>query len=152
MCSQVQEQGEVTMSAIVLEAVRQQHTEGPDGSLPTGRPRLVLVPTGAEAAREARAARDTQPPLRLTRFGRLVVSLLVAGAVSVLGVGLAGQLASASAEPRTVTVQSGQTLSGIAARELPELAVADGVVELQLANSLSTPAIHAGQQLVIPAR
>ena len=140
------------MSAIVLEAVRQQHTEGPDGSLSTGRPRLVLVPTGAEAVREARAVRGTQPPLRLTRFGRLVVSLLVAGVVSVLGVGLAGQLASASGEPRTVTVQSGQTLSGVAARELPELPVADGVVELQLANSLSTAAIHAGQQLVIPAR
>lgn len=136
------------MSAIVLEAVRQQHTEGPALSQPTARPRLVLVPTGREAVRVARA---TQPPLRLTRFGRLVLSLLIAGVVSVLGVGLAGQLASASGEPRTVTVQAGQTLSGIAARELPELSIADGVVELQLANSLSTPAIHAGQQLVVPA-
>lgn len=88
MCSPVQEQGEVTMSAIVLEAVRQPHTEEPARSQSTGRPRLVLVPTGPEAARAARAAR---PPMRLTRFGRLVVTLLVAGVVSVLGVGLAGQ-------------------------------------------------------------
>ena len=137
------------MSAIVLEAVRQPHTEEPAGSQPTGRPRLVLVPTGPEAARAARAAR---PPMRLTRFGRLVVTLLVAGVVSVLGVGLAGQLASATGEPRTVTVRAGQTLSGIAARELPELSTAEGVVELQIANALSTTSIHAGQQLVVPGR
>ncbi|WP_256795410.1 LysM peptidoglycan-binding domain-containing protein [Terrabacter sp. Ter38] len=134
------------MSAIVLEAVRQPHTEEPARSRPTGRPRLVLVPTGPEAARAAR------PPMRLTRFGRLVVTLLVAGVVSVLGVGLAGQLASATGEPRTVTVQAGQTLSGIAARELPELTPAQGVVELQIANALSTTSIHAGQQIVVPSR
>lgn len=143
------------MSAIVLEAVRHQHAAGPARPAPTGRPRLVLVPTGPDADRQVRRSRavgDAQPPLRLTRFGRLVVSLLVATVVSVLGVGLAGQLASASGEPRTVTVQSGQTLSGVAARELPELPVSDGVVELQVANGLSTTAVHAGQQLVIPAR
>ncbi len=137
------------MSAIVLEAVRQPLTEEPARSQATGRPRLVLVPTGPEAARAARA---TQPPMRLTRFGRLVVALLVAAVVSVLGVGLAGQLASATGEPRTVTVRSGQTLSGIAARELPELSTSEGVVELQIANGLSTTAIHSGQQLVIPGR
>ena len=140
------------MSAIVLEAVRQPHTVEPVRSQPTGRPRLVLVPTGPEAVRAARLARATQPPLRLTRFGRLVVALLVAAVVSVLGVGLAGQLASATGEPRTVTVQSGQTLSGIAVREMPELTAAEGVVELQIANGLSTTAIHTGQQLVIPGR
>jgi hypothetical protein len=137
------------MSAIVLEAVRQPHTEEPARSHPAGRPRLVLVPTGRDAARIDRAAR---PPLRLTRFGRRVVTLLVAGIVSVLGVGLAGQLASATGEPRTVTVQSGQTLSGIAARELPDLTTAEGVVELQIANALSTTAVHTGQQLVVPGR
>ena len=136
------------MSAIVLEAVRQRgNVEA--APLPVGRPRLVLVPTGREAVAAARAS---SPRLRLTRFGRLVRTLLVAGVLAVLGVGLAGQLASASGDARTVTVQSGQTLSGIAARELPELPVADGVVELQVANSLSTSQIHAGQQLVVPAR
>ncbi len=140
------------MSAIVLEAVRQPHSEETLRSQATGRPRLVLVPTGPEVARAARTARATQPPMRLTRFGRLVVALLVAAVVSVLGVGLAGQLASATGEPRTVTVRSGQTLSGIAARELPELTTSEGVVELQIANGLSTTAIHSGQQLVIPGR
>ena len=50
------------MSAIVLEAVRSPHTEEPARSLPTGRPRLVLVPTGRDATRAARAARAARPP------------------------------------------------------------------------------------------
>lgn len=136
------------MSAIVLEAVRQRRDDR-GTQLPAGRPHLVLVPTGREAVAAARAA---APAMRLTRFGRLVRTVLVAGVISVLGVGLAGQLASASGDARTVTVRSGQTLSGIAARELPELSVTDGVVELQVANGLSTSQIHTGQQLVIPAR
>ncbi|GAB3884088.1 LysM peptidoglycan-binding domain-containing protein [Terrabacter terrigena] len=134
------------MSAIVLETVRQPQTSEPR---PVARPHLVLVPTGREAVRAARSAR---PPLRLTRFGRFVVALLVATVVSLLAVGLAGQLASASSGSRTVTVTSGQTLSGIAAHELPQLSVTDGVVELQVANGLSTTEIHVGQQLVIPGR
>ncbi|MER7074033.1 LysM peptidoglycan-binding domain-containing protein [Terrabacter sp. NPDC000476] len=151
------------MSATVLTAVRPiatQEQQAPSG--PQGRPRLVSVPTGREAGRTARAARiardprtapagrDARVPMRLTRFGRLVVSLLVASVVALLAVGLAGQLASATGEPRTLTVQPGQTLSGIAARELPGLSRADGVLELQLANGLSTSQIHAGQQLVVP--
>lgn len=135
------------MSAIVLETVRQRRDDRVT-ELPVGRPQLVLVPTGRQSVAAARAA---APAMRLTRFGRLVRTVLVAGVISVLGVGLAGQLASASGDARTVTVRAGQTLSGIAARELPELSVTDGVVELQVANHLSTSQIHTGQQLVIPA-
>ena len=100
--------------------------------------------------RAARVARASEPPLRLTRLGRLVVALLVAAAVAVLGVGLAGQLATAGSAPRAVTVVSGDTLSEIAARELPGLPIADGIIEIQLANSLSTSQVHAGQTLLIP--
>jgi len=141
------------MSAIVLEAVREPHAERAGRQSSTARPHLVLVPTGCDAAQGSRAAHHPAPrsPMRLTRFGRLVRTILVASVIALLGVGLAGQLASATGDPRTVTVQSGQTLSGIAARELPELPVTDGVVQLQVANSLSTSQVHAGQQLVIPA-
>jgi hypothetical protein len=137
------------MSAIVLEAVRQPYVEGSDRPREADRPRLVLLPTGRDAVR---VARDSRPALHLTGFGRLVVSALVAGLIAVLAVGLAGQLASASGESRTVTVQSGQTLSAIAARELPDLSVGEAIVELQVANRLSTAAVHAGQRLVVPAR
>jgi hypothetical protein len=114
------------------------------------RAHLVLLPTGRDAVRVARAVREQQPPLRLTRFGRLVVGLLIAAAVAVLGVGLAGQLASASSAPRPVTVVSGDTLSEIAARELPGLPIADAVIEIQLANGLSSSQVHAGQTLLVP--
>ena len=114
------------------------------------RAHLVLVPTGPDAVRAARAARATQPPLRLTRLGRLVIALVVATAIAVLGVGLAGQLATASSAPRAVTVVAGDTLSEIAARELPGLPIADGVIEIQLANGLSSSQVSAGQALLIP--
>ena len=51
----------------------------------------------------------------------------------------------------TVTVQAGQTLSAIAAHELPEMPVREGVARLQLANGLSSSEVHAGQVLQIPA-
>lgn len=114
------------------------------------RAHLVLVPTGPDAVRAARAARATEPPLRLTRLGRLVIALVIAAAIAVLGVGLAGQLATASSAPRAVTVVAGDTLSEIAARELPGLPIADGVIEIQLANGLSSSQVSAGQALVIP--
>lgn len=147
------------MSAIVLEAVREPRAERVGRRSSTARPYLVLVPTGRDAAGAnrvwARSGQQVRPfslrsPMRLTRFGRLVRTLLVASVIALLAVGLAGQFASATGDPRTVTVQSGQTLSGIAARELPALTVADGIVRLQVANGLSTSQVHAGQRLVIP--
>jgi hypothetical protein len=136
------------MSVVALDAVRRQRAAQSEPPVPE-RPHLRLVPTGSDAVR---TARNAQPPLRLTALGRLVVAVLVAVVVTALAVGIAGQLASASSQPHTITVQWGQTLSGIAARELPDLPVSEGVVELQMANALSTSQIHAGQRLVIPAR
>ncbi|HET7397991.1 MAG TPA: LysM peptidoglycan-binding domain-containing protein [Intrasporangium sp.] len=111
------------------------------------RPRLVLVPTGASAVR---AAREARPALRPTRFARLLLALLVAAALGLLAVTVAGSFASASGHSRAVTVEAGDTLSQIAARELPELPVADGVVQLRLLNELPTSEVHAGQTLRIP--
>ncbi|OFE16454.1 peptidoglycan-binding protein [Humibacillus sp. DSM 29435] len=124
---------------------------GTPGARPLGqpaRPRLSLVPTGRHAAEAARAER---PSLRLTRFGRLTVTVATLAVVIALGIGLTSQLASAAAEGRPVTVESGQTLSQIAARELPDVPVREGVASLQLANGLSTDQVHAGQQLLVPA-
>ena len=137
------------MSAIVVEAAhRQQAQETLRDPLPAhrGRAHLVLVPTGPDALGPARTER---PRLRLTRRGRLV-ALLVAALLAVTAVAAAVQRAAATSEPRVVTVQPGQTLWGIASRELPDLPVTSGIVELQLANSLSSSQIHVGQRLVIP--
>ncbi|GAA6527134.1 LysM peptidoglycan-binding domain-containing protein [Intrasporangium sp. DVR] len=105
---------------------------------PAPRPRLVLVRPVA------------QPTYRLTSRGRLVVAFLVALLLAGLALAVAGQLASASGRPESITVEAGQTLSEIASRQLPHLPIAEGVVELQLANNLSTSHLHAGQTIVIP--
>lgn len=135
------------MGATVLKLAAAAQAAGPPAHAAAVRPRLALVPTGPGARGRSRA----EPvPLRLTRFGRLVVTVAVALAVSALAIGLVGQLASASGDSRPVIVQSGQTLSQIAARELPGLPIRDGVVALQLANGLSSVHVQTGQRLVIP--
>ena len=114
------------------------------------RSHLVLLPTGHDAVLAARTRRDLEPPLRATRLGRLVIALVVAAAIALLGGGLAGQLSSAGGAPRSVTVVPGDTLSEIAARELPGLPISEGIVEIQLANSLSSDHVSAGQRITVP--
>jgi LysM repeat protein len=112
------------------------------------RPRLVLVPTG-----DAVPAR-VQQRLRLTRAGRLAITLTVAAMlllVGVLAVVTTAGAASAPVADHAVTVVEGQTLSEVAARELPALPVAEAVAQLQLANNLPSAQVHAGQVLVVPA-
>ena len=79
----------------------------------------------------------------------MVLAALALVVVALLGgVGIRG---AGAAEPtRTVTVAPGQTLSEVAAAELPELSISDGIVAIQLANRLSTAQVGAGQQLTIP--
>ena len=133
----------------------------PPGQAPGApRPRLHLVPTGREAQSAPNAA-----PLRISRFGRLLVTATVVVVAVVLASTLLGTflgstflgstfLGAGSATAgidHTVTVTSGQTLSGIADTELPTLPIAEGVAQIQLANQLNTSEVHAGQQLAIPS-
>ena len=106
------------------------------------RAHLVLLPGGAA---------DVAPtgPLRLTRRGRLVLAGLAL--VLAVGLGLVGLRAAGAAEaPRVVTVEAGQTLSEVAATELPDLSISDGILAIQLENRLTTAQVSAGQHLVIP--
>lgn len=64
--------------------------------------------------------------------------------------GLAGAVIPGE-DPVTVTVEPGQTLSEIAATTMPGLPLDRAVVEIQLANALSSMHVQAGQTLVIPA-
>jgi LysM domain len=118
----------------------------PERSLQPSRPALRLVPTGPDVTVPHRA-------VRLSRRGRLVrttgaVALAVALGWTVVTSLTAGALAPA----HSVTVETGQTLSSIAARELPDLPVGEGVARIQLANGLSSSDVHAGQVLKIPVR
>ncbi|HET8593888.1 MAG TPA: LysM peptidoglycan-binding domain-containing protein [Intrasporangium sp.] len=68
-----------------------------------------------------------------------------------LGFSATSAFAAAPTQTHTVTVEAGQTLSEIAASQLPALSLGDAIVEIQVANGLSTDQVHAGQTLAIPA-
>ena len=111
------------------------------GSSAPRRPHLVVLPGGAQPA--------VAGPVRITRRGRLALLGLALAIAAV--VGLMGMRGAGAVEPlRTVTVPAGQTLSEIAAAELPELSISQGILAIQLANQMSTAQVSAGQQLVIP--
>ncbi|MBA4083541.1 MAG: peptidoglycan-binding protein [Kytococcus sp.] len=114
----------------------------PRGARPARSRHLVSVPTG-DAALAHPATR-----LRMTRRGRLAVTTSMLLVASVAGAAMA--FGGPATQPEQVTVRSGQTLGQIAAAELPELPVQQGVARLQVANGLSTSYVHAGQTLTIP--
>ena len=78
------------------------------------------------------------------------ISVAALMAVVLTGVVFGVGAASGSID-HTVTVRSGQTLSGIAATELPQLPMAEGVAQIRLANHLNTSEVHVDQQLGIPS-
>jgi len=112
------------------------------GSAGPRRPQLVVLPGGAGQPSVA-------VPVRITRRGRLALTGLAVALAAVLGlIGVRG--AGAVEPPRILTVPAGLTLSEIAAAELPDLSISDGILAIQLANNMSTAQVSAGQQLVIP--
>jgi len=109
------------------------------------RPQLVSLPTGAAVPTVP------APPLRITRAGRLALTLTVVVAAIALAVALfSGGSASATVIDHATTVAPGQTLSEIATQQLPQLPMAEAVAQLQIANDLTGSDIHAGQTLLIP--
>jgi hypothetical protein len=108
------------------------------------RPQLVSVPTGEDVVIRPAG------PLRLTRAGRLAITVTVAVAAVVLATLLSGG-ASAAVVDHSTTVGTGQTLSEVAAAQLPQLSISEAVARLQVANDLSGSDVHAGQTLLIPA-
>lgn len=108
------------------------------------RPQLVSVPTGS-------AVQD-QPavPLRITRAGRLAITLSVVVVAVALSIALFTRGASATVIDHSTTVGAGQTLSEIAVQQLPQLPMAEAVAEIQVANDLTGSDVHAGQTLLIP--
>ena len=105
--------------------------------------------------RRTAAAGARPSSLRLTRRGRLAVSLAAAGVA--LTVGMAAQSAVAEAprtaiEVQTRTVAAGETLWEIAASiTAPGQDVRDVVAELSALNALAGGDLQAGQQVLVPA-
>lgn len=122
-------------------------------ALPPRRTRhLVAVPTTARGGRTVDAPAT---PLRLTRRGRLLVTLLCSAvvlAVAVVGARVAWADSSAAAPATTqVTVLPGQTLWEIASTADPSADPRDAVIEIRDLNGLPDSQVFAGQVLTVPA-
>jgi hypothetical protein len=122
----------------------------------------IVVPDRAERSRSGADARVSPAPLRLTRRGRIVVSVLLVTILS-LTVLLMTMLVSGHAQATNhgepgagyqgmhqVVVQPGQTLWSIAAKADPSADPRDVVREIMSANALGSPSITAGQLLWVP--
>lgn len=108
-------------------------------------------PTGRTATR--RPAR--QPQVRLTRRGRVVITLLLLGLVLVAAVLLGGTSvatgdAGTDVPTRTVVVDEGDTLWQIAGEVAESGEVREMVHRIEKLNSLSGPALVEGQELAVP--
>jgi len=112
----------------------------------TVRPELRLVLPGERAMAPVRVA------TRINRRGRLLVTLTVLAAALSLGLMLATSVMASGPEiDHATTVSAGQTLSEVAAAQLPGLPINEGVARIQLANGLNTSQVQAGQSLLIPS-
>lgn len=97
--------------------------------------------------------RVERPPLRLTRRGRIVFTLLlitVAAMAVVLVAAPPGRAADPPAPRPTVVVGSGDTLWIIAERHLPRRDRFATIEEIRRLNRLDGYRVRAGQQLVLP--
>lgn len=119
-------------------------------TISAGLPGLHRLSGGAQ--RRTRVA----APLRLTRRGRLLLTLLVVVGLLLGGVLLTGGLASAGTEPgaaataERVTVRPGDTLWSIAEREAPGVDPRDTVEDILRLNQLDSVAVEAGSVLLLP--
>lgn len=114
---------------------------------------LRVVPTGPEACGGGRAVGVRVAPdgIRLTGRGRRVLGVALTAVLLVGGGAAARAWAAAPAgSTRTVTVHSGETLSGIAHRAYPSMPVSDAVTKVALANDLNGLQVTAGQHLQLP--
>ncbi|MBX3091571.1 MAG: LysM peptidoglycan-binding domain-containing protein [Cryobacterium sp.] len=102
-------------------------------------------------------ARAPQPRLRLTRRGRAVLSVLVAGFVLVLALALSlnGGMATATSELSSgsfhyVTVEAGQSLWQLAETIAPGADPRDVISDIVHLNQLQSSVVHPGERLAIP--
>lgn len=113
---------------------------------PTQRPRLRVVRDHERAA-----------PARLTRRGRLTVTLVFLGAVLLAAVAFGARSAATGdagspVPTRMVQVGPGDTLWGIASQVAGPGQVREKVLQIEELNALPGPALRVGQRLAVPMR
>jgi len=118
----------------------------------TVRPPLRLVASDGVSSPDELEFVSVASVARLTRRGRLVITVMATVAIAALALVLAASVDAAAPEiDHATTVAVGQTLSDVAAAQLPSLPIPDAVARIQLVNDLSSSQVHAGQSLLIPA-
>ncbi len=102
----------------------------------------------------ANDVRHVEAPLRLTRRGRAVVLALLVLLASLASAVLFTSASRAEQPPSgarpTIVVQPGDTLWGIATREMPGRHGQAAVDELRQLNALEGYGVHAGDVLILP--
>jgi len=118
----------------------------------TARLKLRLVGAQERLGPGEHACATAGSAIRFTRRGRLVITLMAVAAVVTLAMVLAASVDAAPPQiDHATTVLAGQTLSEVAAVQLPSLPIRDAVARIQLVNGLNSLQVHAGQSLLIPA-
>lgn len=96
----------------------------------------------------------TQPRVRLTRRGRLVIVifalLLIAGLAAALST--AARAAARGGPAQVAVVQPGDTLWSVAARSRPSDDPYAVIEQIRTLNGLADYTIHPGQELTMPGR
>lgn len=94
-------------------------------------------------------------PIRLTRRGRVVLTLLMMVGLVVAGFTLGRGSSQAAGRvhhvQHTVTVQAGDTLWSVAERVAPHADTREVVAEIQSLNKLASAMVEPGEQLVVPS-
>lgn len=117
--------------------------------LPKVAPARHLRLVGEAEVRTAHSSVSTRS--RLTRRGRLSITVALTIAALALASTMVLSGGAANATSQEIVVQADQTLSQIAAAELPNTRLDMAIVDIQLANNMSSDQVAAGQTLVIPA-
>lgn len=136
------------MSAIALHDLRD--IEPVEVSRSPRRNHLRLVTPGELAPSEATPSMGRGEALRLTRRGRLAITLAAATVLVLTLAAALGMFPAAASGGHNVVVQPGQTLSHLAVTELPELPMDRAIVAIQVANDLNSLDVQAGTELTIP--
>ena len=100
-------------------------------------------------------ATDTHGPVRLTRRGRALLVLLLAGLLlAAFSLGQQDSQAAsevgAPAEVQTVVVQPGESLWSVAQRIAPDNDPREVIAQIQRLNDLESSTLHVGQHLLLP--
>ena len=118
----------------------------------------IAGPTQTSTGRKPGATTGaTTGAVRLTRRGRIVVTLLLVGLLFGAFVIFSGQSVAtgetgATVPTRTVVVGEGDTLWDIASEVAEDGDVREAVHEIEQLNSLPGPVLQVGQEIAVPIR